>query len=46
MCPGNNESAGKRRSGPTRKGSRWLRQVLIAAAHTAARTKDTSLSTH
>jgi transposase len=44
MCPGNNESAGKRRSGKTRKGSRWLRQVLIEAAHAAARTKDTYLS--
>jgi transposase len=45
-CPGNNESAGKRRSGKTRKGSRWLRQVLIEAAHGAARTKDTYLSAH
>jgi transposase len=44
MCPGNNESAGKRRSGKTRKGSRWLRQVLIEAAHAAARTKDTYLA--
>ena len=44
ICPGNNESAGKRRSGRTRKGSRWLRQVLIEAAHSAARTKDTYLS--
>jgi transposase len=44
MCPGNNESAGKRRSGKTRKGSRWLRQVLLEAAHAAARTKDTYLS--
>jgi transposase len=46
LCPGNNESAGKRRSGKTRKGSRWLRQVLIEAAHAAARTKDTYLSAH
>ncbi len=44
LCPGNNESAGKRRSGKTRKGSRWLRQVLIEAAHAAARTKNTYLS--
>jgi len=44
MCPGNHESAGKRRSGKTRKGSRWLRQVLIEAAHAAARTKNTYLS--
>jgi transposase len=46
MCPGNNESAGKRRSGKTRKGSRWLRQVLLEVAHAAARTKDTYLSAH
>jgi len=26
MCPGNDESAGKRRSGKTRKGSKWLRR--------------------
>jgi transposase len=32
MCPGNNESAGKRRSGKTRKGSPWLRSLLIQAA--------------
>src|SRR5215207_10000609 len=31
MCPGNNESAGKRKSGATRKGSRWLRTALIEA---------------
>jgi transposase len=27
MCPGNDESAGKRRSGKTRKGSKWLRSA-------------------
>jgi transposase len=43
MCPGNHESAGKRLSGKTRKGSRWLRQVLIEAAHAAARSKTTYL---
>src|SRR5262249_10514967 len=32
MCPGNNESAGNRRSGRTRKGDRWLRTALIEAA--------------
>jgi len=32
MCPGNNESAGKRRSGKTRKGNRYLRETLIQAA--------------
>jgi transposase len=41
LCPGNHESAGKRRSGRTRKGSRWLRAALVQAAHAAARTKDT-----
>ena len=44
MCPGHNESAGKRRSGKTRKGDGWLRLTLIEAAHGAARTKDTYLS--
>ena len=41
MCPGNNESAGKRKTGKTRKGSKWLRQVLTEAAHGAATTKNT-----
>jgi transposase len=44
MCPGNHESAGKRLSGKTRKGSRWLKQVLIEAAHVASKTKDTYLA--
>jgi transposase len=39
MCPGNHESAGKRRSGKTRRGSKWLRRALTEAAHAAARTK-------
>jgi len=39
MCPGNNESAGKRRNGQTRKGSKWLRRALTEAAHNAARVK-------
>ena len=43
MCPGQRESAGKRKSGKTRKGDRWLRQVLIEAAHGAASTKKTYL---
>ena len=41
--PGNYESAGKRKSGKTRKGSRWLRQLLIEAAHGAAHAKQTYL---
>ncbi len=44
MCPGQNESASKRRSGKTRKGSRWLRQTLVEMAHVAAKTKGTYLS--
>ncbi len=44
MCPGNNESAGKHRSGTTRHGSKWLRIALIEAAHAAARTQDTYLA--
>lgn len=43
MAPGNNESAGKRRSGKTRKGSPWLRELLVEAAHAAGHTKDTYL---
>jgi transposase len=39
MCPGNHESAGKRKSGKTGKGSVWLRRALVQAAHGAARTK-------
>ena len=44
MCPGNHESAGKRKSGKTTKGSRYLRVALIEAAWAAARTKNTYLS--
>lgn len=44
ICPGNHQSAGKRLSGKTRQGDRWLRQALIEAAHGAMRTKDTYLS--
>jgi transposase len=43
ICPGNHQSAGKRKSGKTRKGSRWLRQVLVEAAQAAARGKHTYL---
>ncbi len=44
MCPGNNESAGKHRSGKTRKGSKWLRSALTESARAAARSKGTYLS--
>jgi transposase len=43
ICPGNDESAGKRRSGKTRKGSKWLRANLTEAAKAASRTKDSYL---
>src|SRR5215218_11398062 len=44
ICPGQDESAGKRRSGKTRKGDPWLRTALIEAAQSAAgRTKNTYL---
>ncbi|NTU66034.1 MAG: IS110 family transposase [Chloroflexi bacterium] len=45
MCPGNQESAGKRQSGKTRKGSKWLRRALVEAAHGAARTKNSYFAT-
>jgi transposase len=44
MAPGNHESAGKRKSGRTRKGSPWLRCALVEAAQAAGRTKETYLS--
>lgn len=44
LCPGQNESAGKRKSGKTRKGSRWLRTILMECAHAAARSRGTYLS--
>jgi transposase len=44
VAPGNHESAGKRPSGKTRKGNRFLRATLVQAAHAAARTKGPSLS--
>jgi transposase len=44
MCPGHDESAGKRRSGKTRKGSPWLRVTLTEAAYAAGRGKDPYLS--
>jgi transposase len=46
VCPGNDESAGKRRSGRTTKGSKWLRQTLTECAKAASRTKDTYLAAH
>lgn len=43
MCPGQNESAGKRRSGKTRQGNRYLRATLIQAALGAMRTRGSAL---
>jgi transposase len=45
LCPGNNESAGKRKSGRTRHGNPWLKTALVEAAQAAARTKGTALAT-
>lgn len=39
LCPGNNESAGKRRSGRTRKGNQMLRTTLVTCAHAAVKVK-------
>lgn len=44
MCSGNDESAGKRRSGKTTKGDRWLKAKLFQCAWAAARTKQTYAS--
>ena len=43
MCPGNNQSGGKRRTAHTGRGNRWLRHALIEAARAAVRTKDSYL---
>jgi transposase len=43
LCPGHNESAGKRRSGKTRKANRYLRAALIQAALAATRAKGSLL---
>ena len=43
LSPGNNESAGKRHSGRTGHGNRWLRTSLIQAAHAAIKVKNTYL---
>lgn len=40
VCPGNNESAGKRKSGRTTQGNRWLRTALVQGAWAATRKKD------
>src|ERR1700759_747433 len=40
FCPGQNESAGKRRSSKLRKGAPWLKVILVQCAWAASRTKD------
>lgn len=44
LCPGQNESGGKRRSGRTRHGDQWLADALVQAAWAAARSTDTYLA--
>lgn len=43
ICPGNNESAGKKKSGRTRRGNNYLKTALVQAAWAASRTKGTYL---
>jgi len=44
ICPGQNESAGKRKSGKTRKGNSTLKKTLVQCANSASRAKDSYLS--
>ncbi len=44
LCPGNHESAGKRKTARVGKGNNWLRSTLVQAAHAAVRVKDRYLS--
>ena len=44
MCPGNRESGGKRKSGHTNHGNRWLRGALAQAAWAASHSKNTYLA--
>ncbi len=44
LCPGNNESANRRRSGKTRKGNALLRETLVVCAHSAVKNKSTYFS--
>jgi transposase len=44
VCPGNEESAGKRLRSRTRRGNRWLRRALVQAAWAASHTKKTYLA--
>ena len=44
LCPGQNESAGKQKSGKTRQGNRWLRAALTEAALSAIRSSNTAFA--
>lgn len=44
LCPGNNESAHKRKSGKTRKGNALLRDTLVVCAHAAVKNKSSYFS--
>lgn len=44
LCPGRNESAGKKRSSRTRKGNKWVRRALVEAAWAAVRSHDSYLA--
>lgn len=46
LCPGSDESAGKKRSGKTTKGSRWLRQAMVQAAWAASHKKNSYFQAH
>jgi len=41
MCPGNNESAGKNKSGKTPHGNKWLKSILVECAWSASHAKNT-----
>ncbi len=44
LCPGNNESANRRRFGKTRKGNALLRKTLVVCAHSAVKNKSSYFS--
>lgn len=46
LCPGHHESAGKRKSGRTRKGNRWLKQAFVQAGWACSRATGTYLQAH
>ncbi|MGZ6670663.1 MAG: IS110 family RNA-guided transposase [Solirubrobacteraceae bacterium] len=46
VCPGHHESAGRKKSGRTRPGPKWLTEALTEAAKAAARSKGTYLAAH